>query len=150
MDTDMSSSSDTAKAALQYGSGFIRHPITPERRQVQSESGNEDSILKESLTTPQIEKVNENESFNHKRILTIRDVPPDSKVSQAQIQSPDAKVSRAHISPEVEVSRAHESTFVGVPASAHRDLGTRAAPSTALPSTGDVCAFPKSPDITVS
>ncbi len=73
LNTDMSSSSDTAKVALQYSSGFIRHPITHERRQVQSE--NEDSILKESLTTPQIEKVNENESSNHKRILTIHNVP---------------------------------------------------------------------------
>ncbi len=95
--------------------------------------------------------MNENESSNHKRILTIQDVPSDIKVSQAQNQSPDANhVSRANITPDAEVSRAHESPFVGVPVFSHRDLDTRAAPSTALPFTGNICAFPKSPDISVS
>ncbi len=101
MDTDLSSSGMT-KAALRFSSGFIRHPIAHERRQVQTEK--EDSIPKESLTKKKKKKVNENESSNHKRILTIQDAPSDIKVSQDQIQSPDAKVSRAYISPDAEVS----------------------------------------------
>ncbi len=51
---------------------------------------------------------------------------PEIEISRAKVKSPDAEVSRAHMSPEIEVSRAHmfpdievsraqESPFVGVP-----------------------------------
>ncbi len=115
----------------------------------QETSENEVSTLKESLTTSEIEKMNENESSIHERILTIYHEPPDIKVSRAHM-SPDTEVSRGHISPGVEVSRAHESPFVSDPVSAHRDLVTGVAPSTAPPIAGDICAFPKSPEISFS
>ncbi len=101
-------------------------------------SDNEDSVPKETLTAPQFERVNENEFSIHRRILTIHDEPPDIEVS------------RAHTSPDVEVSRAHELSFVGDPVSAQRDLDMIVAPSTAVPFPGDICAFPKTPDVSVS
>ncbi len=63
------------------------------RANYQETSENEDSTQKESLTTPEFGKVNENESSIHERILTIHRKPPDITVSRGQIISPDIKVS---------------------------------------------------------
>ncbi len=142
MDTDMSSSSDTAKAALRYSSGYIRHPITHENPSPQSESENEDSIPKESLTAPQKRRM-------RMGLLTTKEFSP---FTICLLTSKSARPKSNLLTP-----KSVEPTFLLTPKSVetmNRLLlvfqyliieiwDTRAAPSTGLPFAGNILAFPQ-------